>query len=179
MDIMNEFLILVDENDKELGKSEKMVTHQLGLLHRAFSVFLFNPNGELLLQQRSDSKYHSAGLWSNSCCSHPNYGEKLPTAIERRLLEELGMKCKTTFAFSFLYKAELAGDIIEHEFDHVYFGVTNDLPMPTLSEVQNWKYLDLNSLEQDLNLHSERYTAWLKICFPAVKKFFKNDFCRE
>lgn len=106
------------------------MVHQLGLLHRAFSVFIFNAKGELLLQQRDDSKYHSGGLWTNTCCSHPRFGEEVSSAIERRLHEEMGMHCKTSFAFSFIYKTKFANGLTEHELDHVYFGFTDDTPFP-------------------------------------------------
>ena len=166
---MNEYLILVDENDNRYGKEEKRLVHELGLLHRAFSVFLFNTKGELLLQQRADSKYHSGGLWTNTCCSHPQYGEEISEAIVRRLNEEMGMSCKTDFAFSFIYKTKFENGLTEHEFDHVYFGVTDDLPFPEESEVKNYKYITLENLENDILIHPEKYTEWMKICLPRVR----------
>src|SRR5947207_15440533 len=117
---MNEFLILVDDHDKPWGKLEKDQVHQLGLLHRAFSVFIFNSKGELLLQQRADEKYHSAGLWSNSCCGHPRFGEELIHAVSRRLEEEVGISCDIKFAFSFIYKADFENGLSEHEYDHIF-----------------------------------------------------------
>ena len=155
---MTEYLILVDEKDKQWGKLEKLLVHQLGLLHRAFSVFIFNSKGELLLQQRADEKYHSAGFWTNTCCSHPQFGEEISWAIERRLKEEMGMNSKTDFAFSFVYKTRFADGLTEHEFDHVYFGVTDDLPFPEKSEVKNWKYMSIENLETDIIIHPENYT---------------------
>ena len=119
---MKEYLILVDEKDNELGSMEKLQVHEKGLLHRAFSVFIFNTKGELLLQQRASEKYHSPNLWTNTCCSHPRTGEKTTNAVERRLMEEMGMQCDTTFQFQFLYKAYFDNGLIEHELDHVYFG---------------------------------------------------------
>ncbi len=173
---MNDYLILVDEKDKPWGKLEKQLVHELGLLHRAFSVFIFTSKGELLLQQRADEKYHSGGLWTNTCCSHPRFGEENTWAIERRLQEEMGMKCNTEFAFSFTYKTKFENGLTEHEYDHVYFGVTDDLPFPEKSEVQNWKYISLENLEQDILIHPEKYTEWMKICLPEVKKHFNNYF---
>ena len=177
--MLNEdYLVLVHEDDKPWGKLEKSLVHQLGLLHRAFSVFIFNSNGQLLLQQRSDDKYHSGGLWTNTCCSHPRFREDLNDAIERRLIEEMGIKCKTSFEFSFLYKAEFENGLKEHEYDHVYFGVCDEIPVPEKTEVKNWKYIDLNSLEESLKNHPEKYTAWLKICFDKILIHYQ-DFARK
>jgi len=173
---MNEYLILVDKNDKQCGKLEKLLVHQLGLLHRAFSVFIFNSKGELLLQQRADEKYHSSGLWTNTCCSHPHFGEEISYAIERRLSEEMEMKCDTEFAFSFTYKASFENGLTEHEFDHVYFGISNDLPKPVKSEVKNYKFMTLENLELDISTYPKKYTEWLKICLPQVKAYFIESY---
>lgn len=171
-----DYLILVDSQDKQWGRLEKLMVHQLGLLHRAFSVFIFNSKGELLLQQRANEKYHSGGLWTNTCCSHPRHGEELDFAIERRLEEEMGLSCKTDFAFSFTYKTHFENGLIEHEYDHVYFGVTDDLPMPVNTEVQDYKYISIENLEDDICNHPDQYTEWLKICLPQVQKHFKVYF---
>lgn len=173
---MTDYLILVDKNDKQWGKLEKLLVHELGLLHRAFSVFIFNSKGELLLQQRADDKYHSGGLWTNTCCSHPRFGEEISWAIERRLKEEMGISCKTDFVFSFIYKTQFENGLTEHEFDHVYFGVSDELPIPEKSEVKNWKYISIKNLEADIIIHPERYTAWMKICLPQVSSHFKKTF---
>lgn len=173
---MSEYVILVDENDRQLGKQEKFLVHKQGLLHRAFSVFIFNTDGELLLQQRADEKYHSAGLWSNTCCSHPNYGEEINSAIERRLDEEMGMSCKTTFAFSFIYKVAFENGLTEHENDHVYFGVTDDIPKPKSAEVKDWKYISFAELQQNINQHPYNYSEWMKICMSRVISHFDNYF---
>lgn len=171
---MEELLILVDEQDNEVGVMDKLSAHQKGVLHRAFSVFVFNERGELLLQQRADEKYHSAGLWSNTCCSHPYKGELIKTAINRRLREEMGMLCETDFAFSFIYQANLENGLSEHEFDHVYFGTTDLEPIIEQTEVKDWKYISLKDLAADIDANPQNYTAWLKICLPTVIKI-KNE----
>jgi len=172
---MNEFLILVDEHDKPWGKLEKDQVHQLGLLHRAFSVFIFNTKGELLLQQRAEGKYHSAGLWTNTCCSHPRFGEDLKEAVARRLEEEMGLTCETKFIFSFIYKSKFENGLTEHEFDHVYYGVTDDKPQPNPSEVSHWKYMTLDALEKDISSNPASYTVWLLICLPKLIEFLKGS----
>lgn len=169
---MSELLILVDENDNELGVMDKLSTHQTGSLHRAFSIFIFNSMGELLLQQRADEKYHSAGLWSNTCCSHPIKAEDISVSLNRRLDEEMGINARLEFVFSFIYRTELERGLTEHEFDHVYFGFTDDQPKPNPAEVKDWKYMDLNSLQLDIQSHPENYSAWLAICLPKVKAYF-------
>ncbi|MGC4022091.1 MAG: isopentenyl-diphosphate Delta-isomerase [Cyclobacteriaceae bacterium] len=170
---MDELLILVDEKDKPWGKLEKDQVHQLGILHRAFSVFIFNSKGELLMQQRADGKYHSAGLWTNTCCSHPRYGEEIEDAVKRRLEEEMGLSCETSFIFSFTYKSKFENGLTEHEFDHVYYGVSDELPKPNPTEVNAWKYMKLDSLEKDISNSPEKYTVWLKICLPKLIDHFK------
>ena len=171
---MTEYLILVDETDKQVGKMEKLLVHELGLLHRAFSVFIFNSKDELLLQQRAVEKYHSGGLWTNTCCSHPQSGEEISFAIERRLQEEMGMKCSTNFAFSFIYKIKFENGLTEHEYDHVYFGFSDNLPFPEKSEVKNWKYMNFESIEMDILSCPKNFTEWMKICLPQVRKHFEN-----
>ncbi len=171
---MSEFLILVDNNDKQWGKLEKELVHTLGILHRAFSVFIFNTKGELMLQQRADSKYHSGGLWTNTCCSHPRFGEDLEYAVPRRLIEEMGLDCETTFMFSFMYNANFDNGLIENEFDHVYFGITDEMPNINPEEVKAWKYVDLETLKTDIEHNPQNYTAWMKICLPQVVEHFKE-----
>ncbi len=168
---MNQSLILVDENDIQQGNGKKLLIHQLGLLHRAFSVFIFNTKGELLMQQRAMGKYHSGGLWSNTCCSHPQFGEDILESIQKRLNEEMGMKCTTEFAFSFIYKVKFDNGLTEHEYDHVYVGISDDLPIPDESEVKNWQYINLKKLESDIVKHPEIYTEWVKICLPRLKEY--------
>ncbi len=170
-----EQLILVDEMDREIGAMDKLATHQKGLLHRAFSVFIFNKKGELLLQQRADEKYHSGGLWSNTCCSHPNSGERMEDAISRRLQDEMGLQCDTHFKFSFIYRMEFENGLTEHEFDHVYFGKSDELPQPNRNEVREWKYISLQKLAQDISSNPQNYSSWLKICLPGVVETFETN----
>ena len=161
---MNEQVVLVDGNDVELGLMPKLDAHKHGVLHRAFSVFIFNSAGEMLLQQRALDKYHSGGLWSNACCSHPRPGESNVDAAARRLYEEMGIKCTLTEAFSFVYRSELENGLIEHEFDHVFVGVSDDEPQPDPIEVGSWCYLKHEALSGMINDHPEQYTEWFKLC---------------
>lgn len=167
----NELLILVDEEDNGIGFLDKVKVHQKGVLHRAFSVFIFNNAGELLLQRRALSKYHSPGLWSNTCCSHPRKGEGTLRACERRLQEEMGMSSDLKFAFSFTYRAEFENGLTEHEFDHVYFGYSQNLPNPDPCEVMDSKYISMDELQNDVLSRPEDYTEWLKICLPRVVQY--------
>ncbi len=171
---INDHVILVDSNDHEIGVMPKLEAHQKGELHRAFSVFLFNSKGQLLLQQRAAEKYHSAGLWSNTCCSHPLPGEKIIDGGSRRLMEEMGISCELTPVFNFIYQVDLDNDLTEHEYDHVLFGNFDGLPLMDPDEVQNWKYISLRDLELQLILHPENYTEWLKLCFNKVVDHFNR-----
>ena len=168
---MTETLILVDHDNKQIGIAEKLIAHQEGSLHRAFSIFIFNSKGELLLQQRAMDKYHSAGLWANTCCSHPRDGESLETAIHRRLKEEMGMSCEMDFQFSFIYKANFENGLIEHEYDHVFFGISDEKPILNPLEVMNYQYMDLESLEKSIKKSPESYSEWLKIAMEKVNQF--------
>jgi isopentenyl-diphosphate Delta-isomerase len=158
-----EHVILVDERDHEIGTMEKMEAHQKGLLHRAFSILIFNSKGELLLQQRALSKYHSGGLWTNSCCSHPRPGESTQDAAKRKLKQEMGIDLIPEFAFTFKYKAELDHGLTEHELDHVYFGKFDGEPKINHEEAIDWRFVDLKSLHHEIQNHSEKFTAWFKI----------------
>lgn len=173
---MAENVILVDKNDKEIGTMPKMQAHLSGALHRAFSIFIFNKKGQLLLQQRALNKYHSGGKWTNTCCSHPRIGEQTKDAANRRLLEEMGMKCELTYGFNFLYKADVEDGLLEHEYDHVYFGFTDDKPVLNLDEVAAYKYIDLENLSKDLKNHPEQYTEWLKISLNQVLALYHKMF---
>lgn len=173
---MAEDVILVDNNDNEIGTMPKMEAHISGVLHRAFSVFIFNTKGDLLLQQRALHKYHSGGKWTNTCCSHPRSGEENIAAANRRLLEEMGMSCDLIYGFNFLYKAHVENGLIEHEFDHVYYGITDDLPIINLTEVADYKYLNLYDLANDLKENPDHYTEWLKIAIDKVLTLYKTIF---
>ncbi len=164
----DDLIILVDKNDIEIGLLDKTTVHETGVLHRAFSVFLFNSMGFLMLQRRAMSKYHSPGLWSNTCCSHPRQGEDTKAACSRRLMEEMGLKCNLSFAFSFTYRAQLDKGLTEHEFDHVYFGFTDKVPKPDPQEVMDWKYISVEELQKEISTRPDDYTEWLKICFVKV-----------
>ena len=163
-----EFVILVDEFDNELGTMEKMEAHVEPVLHRAFSVFIFNNKGELMLQQRALSKYHSPGLWTNTCCSHPREGEKTADAAHRRIMEEMGFDCDFEEVFSFTYQADVGGGLTEHEFDHVFIGHSDTVPVINRDEVNEWKYASMAEMKNSM-LHSpEQYTVWFRIVFDQV-----------
>lgn len=171
---IKEPVVLVDEKDNETGIAEKLEAHRKGLLHRAFSVFVFNSKGELMLQKRAASKYHSGGLWSNTCCSHPFPGEVVTDAAKRRLQEEMGFTCDLDKSFAFIYKAELDNDLIEHEYDHVLIGHYNDAPHLNPQEVEDWKWIGLAELKADMERNPRNYTMWLKIVFAQVQDHLKK-----
>ncbi|HZG53959.1 MAG TPA: isopentenyl-diphosphate Delta-isomerase [Pyrinomonadaceae bacterium] len=157
-----EQVILVDEHDRELGAAEKLSAHAAGRLHRAFSIFVFNSAGRLLLQRRAKGKYHSGGLWSNTCCGHPRPEESTPAAARRRLREEMNFDCELSAAFEFLYRAEFANELIEHEYDHVFVGEFDGAFTPEESEVEEWKWTTTDELRRDLRERPEEYTYWLR-----------------
>src|SRR4051812_14671654 len=159
--IAEEELVLVDENDVEIGRGAKMLVHRTGTLHRAVSVFLFDRGGRLMLQRRAAGKYHSAGLWSNTCCGHPRPGESPIDAARRRLREEMGIDAELTLSFAFIYRAELGNGLVEHELDHVFVGRYDSDPAPDRHEVGGWRWTSLDDLSADATVHSERYTAWI------------------
>jgi len=165
-------LILVDEQDQPVGTCEKMEAHQKGLLHRAFSVFLFDCAGRMLLQQRALHKYHSGGLWTNACCSHPYPDEDTSAAATRRIQEEMGFVTPIEKAFDFTYRAELDNGLTEHEFDHVFVGIYEGEVAPNAQEVMDYCYLSLSEIEKQLDVRSERYTEWFKIAFPRIKEWW-------
>jgi isopentenyl-diphosphate delta-isomerase len=165
---MIEQVILVNENDEPLGLMEKLEAHQQGILHRAFSVFLFNSKNEMLLQQRAASKYHCPLLWTNTCCSHPRENESNLAAAERRLKEEMGLTTHLSHAFHFIYKAEFSNGLIEHELDHVFVGISDTPPNINPEEVNNFSYVSLDWLKQDILSNPNEYTPWFKIALPRV-----------
>jgi len=158
-----ELLVLVDENDQEIGSMEKMEVHQKGLLHRAFSILIFNSKNEILLQQRALDKYHSGGLWTNTCCSHPRINETTLQAANRRLKEEMGFTTELKEEFSFIYRAELDGNMIEHELDHVFFGNFEGDIHFNKEEVNDFKWVSLPDLMNDVEKSPSSYTEWFKI----------------
>lgn len=169
-----EHVILVDKEDNAIGTMEKLEAHRKGVLHRAFSVLLFDDDGKLLLQKRSVAKYHSSRLWTNTCCSHPLPGESLDEATVRRLKEEMGIVVQPTFAFSFIYKAQLDKQLTEHELDHVFIGTYNGAPVINEKEVEDWKYVDLKWLREDVENHPNAYTVWFKLIIdhPELNSIF-------
>ncbi len=171
-----EKVILVDKLDNPIGEMEKQEAHVKGLLHRAFSIFIFNDKEEILLHQRAHHKYHSGGLWTNTCCSHPRPGEHIHDAANRRLVEEMGMVCTLKEQFSFIYKAKLDNDLFEHELDHVFFGKSSEKPVLNKDEVADYKYLSIKSIQQDLIDNPGRYTAWFKICFDEVVQNYRLEY---
>lgn len=158
-----EDIILVDIHDNAIGTMEKMEAHRKGILHRAFSILLFNSRGEMLLQKRSKSKYHSGGLWTNTCCSHPLPHESLTEATRRRLIHEMGIDVQPEFAFKFIYKTELDSNLIEHELDHVFIGTFDGVPEINEDEVEEWKFMNISSIRKDMKLYPDSYTAWFKL----------------
>ena len=158
-----EHVILVDQFDLEIGTMEKLEAHQKGLLHRAFSILLFNSQGELMLQRRSINKYHSPGLWTNTCCSHPRPNENPLSAAMRRLQEEMGLRSNLKEIFHFTYKAELEDGLIEHEIDHVFIVITDETPHLNLNDAMGFKWQSRSGILEDLQQQPEQYTAWFQI----------------
>jgi isopentenyl-diphosphate delta-isomerase len=155
-------VILVDENDNEIGLMHKTEAHEKGILHRAVSVFLINSSGDWLLQRRALHKYHSAGLWTNTCCSHPLPEESNTDAANRRLKEEMGLQCALIELFSFTYFENFENGLTEHELDHVFLGVCNQLPEINTDEVIEYKYSDYNSVKNEILQNHENYTIWFR-----------------
>lgn len=158
-----EHVILVDQDDVEIGTMEKMEAHRKGVLHRAFSVLIFNSKGEMLLQKRARTKYHSGGLWTNACCSHPQSGEKTEQAANRKLMQEMGIDLNPSFAYKFIYHAPLNNNLIEHELDHVFVGHFDGEPRINHEEVEEWKFADLDSVKEDAIKNPGKYTAWFRL----------------
>ncbi len=164
-----EKVILVNEQDEEIGTIEKMEAHRKALLHRAFSIFIFNGNGEMLLQQRALGKYHSPGLWTNACCSHPRPGEKVEEAAARRLKEEMGIDTPLKKIFDFIYRADFENGLTEFEFDHVYTGKYNGALKPDKQEINDYCFRSPEDIEEDLKNYPAKYSAWFKIAFPELR----------
>jgi isopentenyl-diphosphate delta-isomerase len=162
------YVILVDESDNPTGVTGKMEAHKNALLHRAISVFIINTAGEWILQKRAEDKYHSAGLWTNTCCTHPAPGETNSEAADRRLAEEMGISCNLQELFSFIYREKLDNELTEYEFDHVFFGVTDKIPVINTSEVEEWKAVSFNDLDNDITANPEDYTYWFREIYKKV-----------
>ena len=165
---MKNKLIVVDINDRPIGEISKTDAHAKGILHRAFSVFIFNTEGKWLLQKRALHKYHSAGLWSNTCCGHPNVGEETTLAAEKRLFEEMGMHVKVNPIFEMTYRAVLKNGLIEHEFDHIFTGISDDMPIINNDEVISYQYLSNLELREKISANPEEFTEWFKMLFERV-----------
>lgn len=161
-------IILVNEQDEAIGTMEKMEAHRKGLLHRAFSVFIINDAGEVLLQRRALDKYHSPGLWTNACCSHPYPGESVETAAHRRLQEELGFDCELKELFSFTYRTEFDNGLTEHEFDHVLLGTYNGTIIPNPAEVADYQYLSVTQIIEKMENAPLTFTSWFHHAWPLL-----------
>ncbi|HWA35244.1 MAG TPA: isopentenyl-diphosphate Delta-isomerase [Cyclobacteriaceae bacterium] len=158
-----EHVILVDEADREIGTMEKIEAHAKGLLHRAFSILLLNSKGEILIQKRANTKYHSAGLWTNTCCSHPSPGESMKDATRRKLIQEMGIDEPCDFAFKFTYRTELENDLVEHELDHVFLGKFDGEPTINLKEVEAYRWVSIDALRNEIEATPEKFTYWFKL----------------
>jgi len=167
-DNTSNMLVLVDQDDHEVGVAEKLAVHVDGTLHRAFSIYLFNTNGETLLTRRALGKYHSGGLWTNTCCSHPRPGETTENAARRRLREETGIDCELRYGFQFIYHAVLDGGLTEHELDHVFVGAHDGAPALDPNESDAYRWVGEQRLAQDIAAHPERYSVWMALSFERA-----------
>lgn len=169
-------VVLVDSNDNQTGTMEKLEAHRKGLLHRAFSIFIFNKKGELLLQQRAVEKYHNGGLWTNTCCSHPLPGEDVLVAANRRLSEEMGFNTELTPLYSFIYKANFDNGLTEYEFDHVFTGIYDGPVYIEKNEVKDYCFKSLAEIQDSVISHPQKYTEWFKIALPKIAEFHSTKF---
>jgi len=169
-----EQVILVNPQDEPIGVMEKMEAHKKGLLHRAFSIFIFNKKGEMLIQQRAFEKYHSGGLWTNTCCSHPQPGETTAAAAARRLQQEMGFQTDLKKSFSFVYKTDFDNGLTEHEVDHVFIGEYEGAILPNPEEVCNYEYRSMNSIREAIQSTPQLFTSWFKIAFPALETYLTS-----
>lgn len=170
-------VILVDENDEQTGTAGKLFAHKKAQLHRAVSVFVINSRGEWLIQKRALDKYHSKGLWTNTCCTHPYPGESAAIAALRRLVEEMGMTCDLDYLFSFIYREKLDSKLTEHELDHVFLGRSDELPKINRKEVEDWKYISFDDLHNDILISRTAYTYWFREIYEKVNDhIIKKDY---
>ncbi|PIR92916.1 isopentenyl-diphosphate delta-isomerase [Candidatus Falkowbacteria bacterium CG10_big_fil_rev_8_21_14_0_10_43_10] len=176
-EIAQEHIILVDENDNNIGVAEKISAHVNAQMHRAFSIFVFNSKGELMLQKRAKKKYHCGGLWSNTCCSHPRPNEPIERGIHRRLREEMGFDCPLEEKFSFKYKITFDNGLTENEYDHVFAGKYENNPVLNPAEADGWRWISLPELKSDIKKNHNRYTHWLKIAIncPQINESATNN----
>lgn len=173
---MDKNVILVNEKDEITGTAEKMEAHQKGFLHRAFSIFVFNKNGEMLLQQRAIKKYHSGGLWTNACCSHPQPGEETEASARKRLKEEMGFEIPVSKVFDFIYSAKFDNGLTEHEFDHVFAGEYEGEVSYNSEEVMDISYKSMQEINDLLKSQPEKYTAWFHIAFPKMENWWNQRY---
>ena len=169
-------VILVNESDEPIGVMDKMEAHRKGELHRAFSVFIFNSKGEMLLQQRAMNKYHSGGLWTNACCSHPAPGEETMEAANRRLKEEMGFETNLKKIFDFVYRSEFENGLIEHEFDHIFVGEFERDIVMNREEVKDFCYKKLDEIRDSLAMQPQKYTAWFQLAFPKIESWWARHY---
>lgn len=165
-------VVLVNEDDFALAEMDKMQAHREGKLHRAFSVFIFNLKGEMLIHQRANHKYHGAGLWTNACCSHPQWNERVKESAKERLQFEMGMSCDLEHLFSFIYKATVENGLMEYEYDHVFVGYTNAEPVPNILEVQNYKWIAPEELLKQVVAQPQDFTYWFRVALEKVMDLF-------
>jgi len=165
-------VVLVNEDDFALAEMDKMQAHREGKLHRAFSVFIFNLKGEMLIHQRANHKYHGAGLWTNACCSHPQWNERVKESAKERLQFEMGMSCDLEHLFSFIYKATVENGLMEYEYDHVFVGYTDAEPVPNILEVQNYKWIAPEELLKQVAAQPQDFTYWFRVALEKVMDLF-------
>ena len=171
---MNDYVILVDENNNQIGIEEKILAHKKNLLHRAFSIFIFNDSFEILLQKRAPNKYHSGNLWTNTCCSHPLENLSLVESAKKRLVEEMGIKANLNEVFSFIYQAEFDNGLFEYEYDHVLFGISNNKPILNPDEAIDYKWIKISDLKAQIEKNPGNFTVWLQIMINNYFKYFED-----
>jgi isopentenyl-diphosphate delta-isomerase len=172
---MQNNVILVDKKDNQIGVLEKLEAHKTGRLHRAFSIFIFNSKGQLLLQRRAKKKYHCGGLWTNTCCSHPRPGETIKGAAHRRLKEEMGFDCNLKEIHKFVYKTKFKNGLTENEYDHVLIGKFDDEPVVDREEAEDWEWTEPNSILEDIENNPEKYTFWFRFCLDEILTKVQNN----
>ena len=169
---MREHVILVDLNNKEVGTMEKMEAHERGLLHRAFSIFIFNSNGQMLLHERAHDKYHCGGMWTNAICSHPRPGENQSQALRRKMKQEMGFCADVEKAFDFTYRAELKNGLVEYEYDQIFFGVYEGKLVPNPDEVNDFRYVSVSQIRKEIEENTVRFTPWFKLLFEPICQYY-------